>query len=918
MVRRWTFCTALAALALSSCSASLVCAEVLSAKRGFADTGANYYNLQATGAGWYYTWGTGIGNPGNFDANHYPMFWNAPSQNTINNVKSRNPNYVLGFNEPERGDQANMTVAQAISSWTAISNAFTGTNTKLVSPAVADTGGANGGQAWLASFMQQAAANNLKVDAVAFHWYGVSTPDNPAGAASSFLSRVDSYHNSYNKPVFITEFAIHDWGGNYTDEEISEANRQFLNIVIPALESRSYVAGYSWYHWFSDAPLYTPPNGSSNLTPTPMAYSYVGAVTTGQTANIAGQNLGEHVAYLAGGELTQEGASVGTLRYINALANTSTISGSSDWGLSGRNLVRIQPNATLRKSGSNEITISGVITNNGSLDVAQGTLRIGSPTAGNGTISVSGGTLTLYGAGQINSAPVIDVFGGGTLDASALTQWNIVGGQTLDNEHNGTVVGNVVAASGATVAGGGTFANNLIAFSGSTIRVGTAGLSLPSWTPIDDFESYAPGKLVDGATGGVWTGVLDGTANAQVVSAGRNRSLEFYGTGNSWRGARTSLRSSFSPDDHALEDGDTATYFFRVQRQGTQTLDGVFGLTDQDSIGIDSPWAELATTLSLFQGTGPGDTTALRAYDSDSGVDVIVRNDIGANQWTNVWLVVDNANKTYEVATSTGTDDGVLFPNTFNFGRQTAIGAALDTFAGAEFRSGSNPANASVRVDDLVYLAGENITNPLSGAAPSVLVEPAVLRVEGDFRGSEGSTLEIDLYDPTAFDRLEVTGELTAGGLLHVSLDADAPAPEAGDEFDILDFGSLTGIFDSVELPALVSGLVWDNSQLLSDGILAVAAGVAGDYNDDGRVDAADYVSWRSSLGQVGAGLAADGNGDLHVNQADYEVWRLNVGTTLGGNSASGSLSAVPQPNSLLLTAIAVMVVFSGRAKVPR
>ena len=77
-------------------------AEILSSKRGFADIGANYNNLQATGAGWYYTWGTGAANPGNFDAKHYPMFWNAPSQNTINNVKNRNPEYVLGFNEPER------------------------------------------------------------------------------------------------------------------------------------------------------------------------------------------------------------------------------------------------------------------------------------------------------------------------------------------------------------------------------------------------------------------------------------------------------------------------------------------------------------------------------------------------------------------------------------------------------------------------------------------------------------------------------------------------------------------------------------------------------------------------------------------------------------------------------------------------
>src|SRR5262245_13733745 len=289
-------------------------AELLSSKRGFGDTGAGYTNLQATGAGWYYTWGTGAANPGNFDANHYPMFWSAPSQSTINNVKSRNPVYVLGFNEPERTDQANMTVAQAISSWTTISNSFTGTSTKLVSPAVSDTGG---GQAWLASFMSQATAANLKVDAVAFHWYGISTPDNPSGAASSFLSRVDSYHNAYGKPVFITEFAIHDWGGAYTDDEIIEANRQFLNIVIPALESRSYVAGYSWYHWFSDAHLYD----SNPAKPTEMGYSYVGAVGAGQTADIGGANLGEHAAYLTGGQLTQTGATAGTIRYINALAN---------------------------------------------------------------------------------------------------------------------------------------------------------------------------------------------------------------------------------------------------------------------------------------------------------------------------------------------------------------------------------------------------------------------------------------------------------------------------------------------------------------------------------------------------------------------------------------------------------------------
>lgn len=63
-----------------------------------------------------------------------------------------------------------------------------------------------------------------------------------------------------------------------------------------------------------------------------MGRRYVGALFSGQVDDIGGDNLGEHVAYLNGGELTMTG-SAGTVRYINALANTSTISGSIDWGV---------------------------------------------------------------------------------------------------------------------------------------------------------------------------------------------------------------------------------------------------------------------------------------------------------------------------------------------------------------------------------------------------------------------------------------------------------------------------------------------------------------------------------------------------------------------------------------------------------
>jgi hypothetical protein len=76
----------------------------------------------------------------------------------------------------------------------------------------------------------------------------------------------------------------------------------------------------------------------------------------------------------------------------------------------------------------------------------------------------------------------------------------------------------------------------------------------------------------------------------------------------------------------------------------------------------------------------------------------------------------------------------------------------------------------------------------------------------------------------------------------------------------------------------------------------------AGDFNEDGVIDAADYVVWRKSVGQpVVAWDGADGNGDSMVTVADYNVWRRNFGKTipqLGGGTFGW---VVPESNSLWL-----------------
>ncbi len=52
---------------------------------------------------------------------------------------------------------------------------------------------------------------------------------------------------------------------------------------------------------------------------------------------------------------------------------------------------------------------------------------------------------------------------------------------------------------------------------------------------------------------------------------------------------------------------------------------------------------------------------------------------------------------------------------------------------------------------------------------------------------------------------------------------------------------------------------------------------VAGDYNGDGVVDAADYTVWQDTKGST-TDLRADGNGDGVVDAADHDLWKAHFG----------------------------------------
>lgn len=94
-------------------------------------------------------------------------------------------------------------------------------------------------------------------------------------------------------------------------------------------------------------------------------------------------------------------------------------------------------------------------------------------------------------------------------------------------------------------------------------------------------------------------------------------------------------------------------------------------------------------------------------------------------------------------------------------------------------------------------------------------------------------------------------------------------------------------------------------AQLFLTYIVGEEAGLTGDFNDDGVVDAADYTVWRDNLVADDEDAALSGNGDGvgGVGQGDYDVWQANYGT-----SQPASSTRVPEPTAVLLALGALAV----------
>jgi T5SS/PEP-CTERM-associated repeat protein len=155
---------------------------------------------------------------------------------------------------------------------------------------------------------------------------------------------------------------------------------------------------------------------------------------------------------------------------------------------------------------------------------------------------------------------------------------------------------------------------------------------------------------------------------------------------------------------------------------------------------------------------------------------------------------------------------------------------------------------------------------------------------------------------------VQVAGQLTLDGDLTVTVSSDY-MPVAGDRIELLtSTGGIDGAFDNITFPSLPGNfefeLLYGPTSVMME---ARIAGLPGDYDDNGVVDAVDYIVWRKRLGDSESLANDDTPG---VGQDDYDRWRANFGLT-GETSIGGALGThvgVPEPSSVVLVLIGTLM----------
>jgi autotransporter-associated beta strand protein len=526
------------------------------------------------------------------------------------------------------------------------------------------------------------------------------------------------------------------------------------------------------------------------------------------------------------------------------------------------------PNQVVWTSGSNlgidtsnaggSVTYAGVIgqfalggDTHGLAKNGSGTLVLTANNTYTGGTALNGGTLALGSSGAIGSVGTIS-FGGGTLQFSTSNttdysaRFSTAAGQAYSFDTNGESV---------------TLATALTSSGGSLAKLGAGTLSLTGANTYTGKTSVSGGTLEFATIGNVGGGASNlgapttvangtialsggGTLRYTGSGASTNRVLNFNGAGTGGTiDASGSGAITFTGDVNATAGGNK-TLTLRGTNTGDNTISGI-----------------------IRNGGGGLVAGTTGVTKEDAGKWILS----GANTYTGATTVTAGTllvNGSLASGSAVAVNGGVL-------GGTGTIGGAVTVASGGTLSPGASI--ESLDVGSLAMNGGKLVFELGAPGSPGVTSD--LLNVV-DTNGLSITSGTVDLID--------------FGGL-------------AGGTYTLVEYaGTALGnaTVDLLTLGLQPAGFTYDlvdNATNLSIDLIVTSAGVPGDHNGDGKVDAADYVVWRKNPG----GFPPNA----------YDLWRANFGNPPGSGSAFGGNSAVPEPAAGLLLVVAGLVALAARCR---
>lgn len=296
--------------------------------------------------------------------------------------------------------------------------------------------------------------------------------------------------------------------------------------------------------------------------------------------------------------------------------------------------------------------------------------------------------------------------------------------------------------------------------------------------------------------------------------------------------------------------------------------DGAYVSSFSSSIGVNS---EGSNNTVVVQGQG---SLWHNTYDLN----------IGAGGSENVLMIRDGA--------CVENDHGIIGKGSSSCNNRVVVSGAGSVWTNADdlligeleaYDNGLTVTNgALVRADYVTISTNNNLT--LADGQLKLNLDGYKLKIYGDLilYGTSELTGYLTLYESARLKAtlspgnegggcLSVSGDVVLAGTLTLLLD-DELSVAVGDTFELFDCaGSMSGSFSDWVLPALDSGMMWDTSNLASNGVIRVVEAPPHYVSIDGA-DLSPYTNWAS---------AAHSIQDAVDVAADHETVVVAAGTYL-------------------------------------